>query len=121
MKGLSFVFISIFFNILGQLSLKRAANDFDRIDLCVARIFSTAFYIFTRLGVVLGLVLYGISAFFWIIALSKVELSRAYPMLSIGYLGVLLLSWWFLNEHITSIRLLGIVAICLGVYLVAKS
>lgn len=121
MKGLSFVFISIFFNILGQLSLKRAASDFDRIDLCVARIFSTVFYIFTRLGVVLGLVLYGISAFFWIIALSKVELSRAYPMLSIGYLGVLLLSWWFLNEHITSIRLLGIVAICLGVYLVAKS
>jgi multidrug transporter EmrE-like cation transporter len=54
-------------------------------------------------------------------ALSRVEVSVAYPMLSIGYVVNAGLAWWLFNEAVSPMRLAGIGVIIIGVYLVAKS
>jgi multidrug transporter EmrE-like cation transporter len=81
----------------------------------------TIFKIFTLPNVILGLVMYAISAFFWLIALSKLDLSIAYPTLSIGYILVMILSFFLLNETITIYKISGTALIMMGIFLLFKS
>ena len=64
---------------------------------------------------------YVVSLAIWIMALSRVEVSVAYPMLSIGFALNALLAWWLLGEAVTPARMLGIAVIIAGVWLVARS
>ena len=64
---------------------------------------------------------YAVSLAVWILALSRVEVSVAYPMLSIGFALNAVLAWWLLGESVTPTRMLGIGIIVLGVWLVARS
>ena len=71
--------------------------------------------------IVLGLFLYGVSTILWIMALKKVELSYAYPMVSLGYVFVFIASYFMFNESINGLRMGGAVLIMAGIVLVAKS
>jgi len=64
---------------------------------------------------------YAVSLVIWIMALSRVEVSVAYPMLSIGFALNAALAWWLLGEAVTPARMLGIAVIIVGVWLVARS
>ncbi len=68
-----------------------------------------------------GIGCYVISVVVWILALSRVEVSIAYPMLSIGYVVNAIAAWYFLGEAVTPMRLVGIGIIIVGVYVVARS
>ncbi len=58
---------------------------------------------------------------FWILALSRVDVSVAYPMLSVGYVVNALAAWLLFSEAVTVSRAAGIGIIILGVWLVARS
>ena len=94
---------------------------FGEVNLNLGNFLSTVIQIFTRPFVILGLVLYAIGTIFWLTALSKVELSFAYPMLSLGYVLILFLSWILLGEKVSLIRFSGIALICLGLFLIVKT
>jgi multidrug transporter EmrE-like cation transporter len=64
---------------------------------------------------------YVVSLAIWIMALSRVEVSIAYPMLSIGFALNAILAWWLLGEAVTTMRMVGIGVIIIGVWLVARS
>jgi multidrug transporter EmrE-like cation transporter len=68
-----------------------------------------------------GLACYAISVVVWVIALSRVPVSIAYPMLSIGYVVNAAAAWYLLGEALTPMRLAGIGIIIAGVFLVARS
>jgi multidrug transporter EmrE-like cation transporter len=68
-----------------------------------------------------GLGCYVISVLIWIMALSRVEVSIAYPMLSIGYVVNALAAWYLFGEAVTAQRMVGIGTIIVGVFLVARS
>lgn len=68
-----------------------------------------------------GIISYGVSFLLWIKVLSKVELSYAYPMVSLGYVLVMIFSYFFFKENVTPIRILGVAFIMIGVILVARS
>jgi len=62
-----------------------------------------------------------VSVVVWIVALSRVPVSIAYPMLSIGYVVNALAAWYLLGEAVTPMRLAGIGIIVFGVFIVARS
>lgn len=64
---------------------------------------------------------YVVSLVVWILALSRTDVSVAYPMVSIGFALNALLAWWLLGEAVTPVRMLGIGIIVIGVFLVARS
>ena len=64
---------------------------------------------------------YGLSVIVWIIGLSRVPVSQAYPLLSLGYVINIGLAWWLLGEVPTAQRVAGIVVIVVGVILVTRS
>ena len=68
-----------------------------------------------------GLACYVVSVVVWVIALSRVPVSIAYPMLSIGYVVNAVAAYYLLGESVTPMRLAGIGIIILGVFVVARS
>ena len=64
---------------------------------------------------------YGLSVVVWLVGLSRVPVSQAYPLLSLGYVINIGLAWWLLGEVPNVQRVLGIAVIVFGVVLVAKS
>jgi multidrug transporter EmrE-like cation transporter len=68
-----------------------------------------------------GLACYGVSVVVWVIGLSKVPVSIAYPMLSIGYVVNAIAAYYLLGEAVTPMRFAGIGVIIVGVFIVARS
>ena len=54
------------------------------------------------------------------LVLSKVEVSFAYPFLSIGYVVTAFAGYWLLGESLSVMRIVGILVICIGVYLISR-
>ncbi|HYL02532.1 MAG TPA: EamA family transporter [Steroidobacteraceae bacterium] len=64
---------------------------------------------------------YGLSVVVWLVGLSRVPVSQAYPLLSMGYAINVVLAWWLLDEVPNVQRVLGIAVIAVGVVLVSRS
>jgi multidrug transporter EmrE-like cation transporter len=69
----------------------------------------------------IGLFCYGISVVVWILALSRVDVSIAYPMLSMGYVVNAFAAWQLFGETMNPARLIGMGVVLLGVYILARS
>ncbi len=75
----------------------------------------------TNIWLWLAMICYGISILLWMSVLSKVEVSFAYPFLSIGYVISAIIGYFFFGESLSAIRIAGIVVICFGVVLISRS
>jgi multidrug transporter EmrE-like cation transporter len=64
---------------------------------------------------------YVLSVVVWLLVLSRVQVSYAYPMLSVGYVVNALAAFYFFGEDLSLLRMTGIFIIMSGVYLVARS
>ena len=62
-----------------------------------------------------------LTALAWILAVSRVQLSFVYPFMALSYVLVALFSLLIFKESVTALRWLGILIICLGVFLVSRS
>ena len=71
--------------------------------------------------ILLGICCYGLSMLIWLLILSRVDLSFAYPMLGVSYVLVVASAWLILGETISITRWVGTFVICIGVALVARS
>lgn len=92
----------------------------------VARVFSAGVRPAGVVGVLFhpwvmtGLVLYFAAALVWLLVLSKVDVSLAYPFVGLGFVVTMLLAWAFLGEVMTVTRVAGTFLIALGVVLLAS-
>jgi Predicted membrane protein len=69
----------------------------------------------------LGLVCYGLSSIFYILALKEKDVSFVYPMIASSYVLVLLFAWLFKHEAVSPIRWAGVLVVTLGVILISRS
>jgi len=116
-SALTLILIGITLGVLGQLSFKRGMTNIGMInvsDLFSAKILS----IITEKFVILGVLLYAITAGLWMVILSQEELSFAYPLLALGYVFAAVLAKIFFNETLTLFKILGILFIVAGAYLI---
>jgi drug/metabolite transporter (DMT)-like permease len=110
--------IDILMVVAGQFLIKHGVNQVGRFgDMGVAKFLLGAL---TNVHVITGIGLYALSAIVWLALLSRVELSVAYPMLSLGYVLIVLVAWVFLGEPMTVWKAMGVVLIALGVWLVNR-
>lgn len=71
--------------------------------------------------IVAGLFCYVLSVGIWIVALSRVDVSVAYPMLSIGYVVNAFAAYWLFGEVLTPMRIGGITVILIGVVMISRT
>lgn len=114
------ILMAIFFSVIGQIFLKTGLNSLGKVDFSTG-LFSTYCKIFISPYVLIGVFIYTISVLFWIYALTKVELSFAYPFVALSYVFILLASSLFLGENVSLLRWLGVGIICMGVLLISQS
>jgi multidrug transporter EmrE-like cation transporter len=114
------ILTGVLLNAVAQLALKASVRDHGAIELG-GNVLPVAVRLAGEPALWLGLVCYGVSVIVWILALSRVEVSIAYPMLSIGYIVNAFAAWALFGEALTPMRLLGIGIIVLGVFVLARS
>jgi len=105
---------------LGQIAIKSGLRKlgYEAQGTSVGKILTALFTPYVGLG--FGL--YAISSLAWLVVLSRIkQLSVAYPMISVGYVLVVLLSWYFFQDTINLTRIAGLALICAGVALVGFS
>ena len=123
MKGGQFALIltGVLLNAIAQLLLKAGAASLTGVELRASNALLIAGRLVANVPILAGLTCYVLSVVVWILALSRVEVSVAYPMLSIGYVVNALAAWWLFGENLSGARLAGIGIILLGVWLVART
>ena len=116
-----FLSIAVLFSVTGELLLKHGMNQLGVLELAPGLLVPALARVFTNPFVLAGFASIFAGSVFWLSVISRVQLSYAYPMLSTSYILVLLASWVFLGEHITWVRVLGVLVIIAGVSLVFRS
>jgi len=117
----SLVLAGVLLNAGAQLLLKAGTNSIGAFAFSVGNLVPVGIKVASNPFILAGLGCYAISVVVWIMALSRVEVSLAYPMLSIGYVVNALAAWYLFGEALGAQRLVGIGTIVVGVFLVARS
>jgi len=115
------VMTGVLLNAVAQLALKASVSDTGIISLDMQSLMSSAVSLATNLWLWVGLICYGVSVVVWILALSRVDVSIAYPMLSIGYIVNAIAASHLFNEPLGIGKVVGIGIIIVGVYVLARS
>jgi multidrug transporter EmrE-like cation transporter len=119
LKPFLILIVAICFSVSGEMCLKSGMNQIGVFSF--SNLLPTLGRILSHPRIWAGFALFIVGAFFWLSVLSRVNLSWAYPMLSIGYILVLVVSALVLKEHVSVIRWIGAMVICFGVVLIFRS
>ena len=115
------ILAGVMLNAVAQLLLKAGTNAVGQFEFSTANLLPVGWRLATEPHIVGGLACYVISVGVWIMGLSRVPVSIAYPMLSLGYVVNALAAWWLFGESFSAQKFAGIATIIVGVWLVARA
>jgi multidrug transporter EmrE-like cation transporter len=117
----SLVMLGVLLNAAAQLLLKAGTTRVGEFAFTLENLLPVGGRLATSPFIAAGLACYAVSMVEWILALSRVPVSIAYPMLSVGYVLNALAAWYLFGEALSMQKLVGIGFIVIGVFLVARS
>ncbi|MFO1198909.1 MAG: SMR family transporter [Burkholderiaceae bacterium] len=122
MNAVSFALVlaGVLLNAFAQTLLKAGTNRLGAVEFTLANAWDIALRTLTLWPFLLGFACYAVSLVVWIVALSRVPVIVAYPMLSIGYIVNALIARFWLGETLSAGGWSGIALICCGVWLIAR-
>ncbi len=115
------ILTSVSLNAIAQLCLKKGMTVVGQFQFSAGNIVSVLPRVVFNPFIALGMLCYVLSIALWLAVLSRVEVSFAYPFLSVGYVLVACLGYLFLGENLSFNRVLGIAIICLGLFFLSRS
>jgi multidrug transporter EmrE-like cation transporter len=115
-----FILTGVLLNAGAQLLLKAGVNPLGAISITQATLLPTLVRVLTQWPVIAGLGCYVLSVGAWIVALSRVDVSLAYPMLSLGYVVNAIAAWWLFGEMLGPMRCAGMLLILAGVFVMSR-
>ena len=115
------IFVCVMFNTLAQVFLKAGLREIGYIEFNILKLADVCFQIIKSPHILFGFVCYFLSLISWIVCLSRVEVSFAYPLTSLGYVFTAFMGFILFQEDLNITRLLGIIVIIIGVYIISKS
>ncbi|MCU0885123.1 MAG: transporter [Beijerinckiaceae bacterium] len=118
---LPLILFTVFTNAAAQIMLKKGMNSVGALDIGADGLIVTVFRVVFSPFVFLGLATFVVSMASHLVVLSKVQLSYAYPFLSLAYVVVAAYSYFFFAEDVGLARLVGIGLIVAGTILIAQS
>lgn len=121
MRYIPFILFTVMTNAAAQLLLKHGMNSLGPINFASSSVLQTGFKIVFNPWVFAGLFTFVISMASHLFVLSKVDLSFAYPFLSLAYVAVAVLAWLLFKEELGTLKIAGIAFICIGTILIAQS
>jgi multidrug transporter EmrE-like cation transporter len=119
--SLALILFTVLTNAAAQIMLKRGMMSVGSLNLAENGLVSTVFSILFQPFVFLGLCTFVVSMASHLVVLSRVELSFAYPFLSLAYVIVAAYAYFIFGEDVGTLRIMGIATICLGTVLISLS
>jgi multidrug transporter EmrE-like cation transporter len=116
-----FLLTGVLLNAGAQLLLKAGVAPLGALSVDAGTLLATGARVLSQWPIVAGLACYVLSVAVWLVALSRIEVSVAYPMLSLGYVVNAVAAYWLFGEALGPMRFAGIAIILVGVYVVARS
>jgi len=117
----SLLMAGVLLNATAQLLLKAGTNRVGEFAFTWENVVPIGIKLAMNPPILAGLACYVVSVMVWIVALSRVPVSVAYPMLSVGYIVNALAAWMLFGESLAAQKIVGIGFIVIGVFLVARS
>jgi drug/metabolite transporter (DMT)-like permease len=111
----------VLLNALAQLGLKSATQTTGPLQVGESGVWERGLGLLVVPALWGAVCAYALSLVVWIVGLSRVPVSQAYPLLSMGYVINIFLAWWLLGEVPNAQRVVGIGVIVAGVVLVSRS
>ncbi len=111
-QSVGLVFICTILGAAAQILMKNGVNNMTHFSLMQA---------IQNVPLLAGYCLYGINTLLLMLALRDGELSMLYPIIALTYVWVTMLSTYFFNEHVTLLKLAGIMVIVAGVTVLGKA
>lgn len=122
LKTAALILMSVILATVGQLTLKTGMARVGYVGTeRLGRPFQLLADVATTWQVLVGLTLFVMSAVSWLIVLSRVPLSLAYPFVGITYVLLPLFGKFVLKEHVPALRWLGVALVVAGVILVGST
>lgn len=116
----SLIFASVSLSVVAQILLKKGMSS-PAVQEAISGDFIVAVQtILLNASVFSGLVSYVSSAAIWLVVLSKVDVSKAYPYVGLGFIGTMMFAYWFLNEPLTLVKVVGTLLIVSGVVVISQ-
>lgn len=117
----SLILGGVLLNAAAQLLLKAGMTRIGEFEFHVTNVLPIGLQIATNIPILLGLAAYVLSVLIWMMVLSRVDVSLAYPMVSLGYIINAFAAYLLFNEPLSALRIGGIFIILMGVFMVARS
>jgi multidrug transporter EmrE-like cation transporter len=112
------ILLGVLLNACAQLLLKAGMLQIGHFQFSFANIVPISLKVMGNFPIVTGLVAYVVSVVVWLLVLSRVQVSYAYPMLSIGYILNAAAAFYLFGEDLSMVRVAGIFIIIVGVYMI---
>lgn len=120
-KYIPLILFTVLTNFLSQILLKKGMTTIGEFDLSVSGLMNTAWSVLTNWAVVLGIIVMVISMASHLVVLSRVEISYAYPFLGLSFVLITIYGHYHLAEAVTMWRVAGVLLICAGVAVIART
>lgn len=121
MSTFIFAILCVWFSVAAQFLLKAGITDATvKSVLAQPLAIGSTFTIFSNLFILGGFALYGLGAVAWLGVLAQWDVSKAYPLVGLGFVLTAAIGW-LIGEQVTLVRAVGIALICAGAILVGKS
>ena len=119
--GFIYIFGTIFFTVYGQIVLKWRVIRYGALPDDFGGKLTFFFKVLLDPWIISGLISAVVASFFWIAAMTKFDLSYAYPFMSASFVLVFFLSIWFFQEPVTVSKVAGLLLIISGILVTSRS
>lgn len=119
--GYVYILGTIVFTVYGQIMLKWRIDQYDNLP---PDLFDKMLFLFKLLLdplILSGLASAFIASLFWMAAMTKFDISYAYPFMSLSFALVFVLSIFLFGEPVTSQKIIGLVLIAAGIIVTSQS
>lgn len=115
------IFTGVMLNAAAQILMKAGTNAIGHFEFSMENIAPIGWKLATEWHILVALCCYALSVVIWILALSRVPVSIAFPMLSMAYVVNALAAWYLLGEAFNPTKLVGMAVIIFGVIIISRA
>ena len=115
------IFTGVMLNAAAQILMKAGTNSIGYFEFSMENVLPIGLKLATEWHIVVALFCYALSVVIWVLALSRVPVSIAFPMLSMAYVVNAVATWYLLGEAFNPTKLVGMGVIILGVIIISRA
>jgi len=116
-----YIFGTVAFTVYGQLVLKWRIVRYGELPGPFLDKLQFLFNVLVDPFILSGFAAAFVASFFWMAAMTKFDVSFAYPFMSVAFVLVLLLSVLLFKEPLTWQKVIGLLLICCGIFVTSQS